>query len=372
MADTPSARPNTKSRQAAAISAVEGLVHAFLCGLSDARGQRTSQMLPSADHRMSVSTDVDVSLCDPDHAVVVEDGGFQSGTFRKSRLRLVRKNYRRLARLLGALDAVHRLNVLGRVATQRELFYRATAEAPNLFRQQTNMNEAILDAVGALQIGRPHLGVMTTERGLVAGAINFSISGTFAVGAASSVTGVAISEEMLCMDDCCIELKHAHCVLVVEKDTFFQHLLQGRLLASLPLVLVTGRGFPDVLTRRFLQRLRRLAPLLPHVYLGDYDPHGVLIFLKYRASCPSIRWLGMHLADVRDLPLEASLPLTQRDRALQASLLQHPSVVDDEDLTQQVRSMSQKFELEALHATHGADAIARDFVPQKILRRDWL
>mmetsp|Transcript_13702 Transcript_13702/g.30171 ORF Transcript_13702/g.30171 Transcript_13702/m.30171 type:complete len:97 (-) Transcript_13702:28-318(-) len=32
----------------------------------------------------------------------------------------------------------------------------------------------------------------------------------------------------------------AHCVLVLEKDSFFQHLMQGKLLDTLPLILVTG------------------------------------------------------------------------------------------------------------------------------------
>lgn len=326
-----------------------------------------------------------VVLSDPCHALVTEDGSFRAGSDRQRRLCFEPKNYWRLARLFGALDAVHRLNTAGRSATQRELFYRATAEAPSLFRVQDHMNKALLDAVGAVRIGRPHLGVITTEKGLVAGAVSFrdllsSSSATATCGAgahgasAHSVGGIAIGERMLRSDDCGIDIDvgAAHCVLVVEKDTFFQHLLQGRLLATLPLVLVTGRGIPDMLTRRLLQRLHRIAPKLPQVYLGDYDPYGVLIFLTYRASCPSLKWLGMHEADVRDLPQKASLALTPRDRAVRASLLRHPQVHSNEAFAAQVHGMVRKFELEALHAKHSPEEIARHVVPGKILRREWL
>ena len=59
--------------------------------------------------------------------------------------------------------------------------------------------------------------------------------------------------------------------MVVEKDTVFQHLLHSGLLQLYPLILVTGRGYPDLLTRRLLQKLQRIAPNLPQLYLGDFD-----------------------------------------------------------------------------------------------------
>ena len=60
-------------------------------------------------------------------------------------------------------------------------------------------------------------------------------------------------------------------VLVVEKDSVFQHVLHSGLLQLHPLILVTGRGYPDILTRRFLQKLQRIAPQLPQLYLGDFE-----------------------------------------------------------------------------------------------------
>nr|QDO16279.1 meiotic recombination protein SPO11 [Lingulodinium polyedra] len=358
------AAPHVASeRPRLAVAAVEALV------------LRAVRMLAGATRAACPPTAVAaLALSDPCHALVAEDGEFCTSTDRKRCLEFVPRSYRRLARLFGALDMVHQLNVSGRSATQRELFYRVAANGDgSLFSKQADMDRAIRDAVGALLIGRPHLGVLTSEKGLVAGALRFCDPCTSAASNATHGTsGVAISEAMLSDDATGLKVESAHCVLVVEKDSFFQHLLQGRLLASLPLVLITGRGYPDVLTRRLLQRLHRTAPHLPQVYLGDYDPHGVSIFLLYRASCPSLQWLGMHEADVRCLPAQASLPLTARDRALQASLLRRPEVRGNDSYASEVRSMSRKFELEAMHAAYSAEEIALHVVPEKILRRAWI
>eukprot|EP00929_Paragymnodinium_shiwhaense_P054079 TRINITY_DN27102_c0_g1_i1.p1 TRINITY_DN27102_c0_g1~~TRINITY_DN27102_c0_g1_i1.p1 ORF type:complete len:376 (-),score=82.91 TRINITY_DN27102_c0_g1_i1:683-1810(-) len=321
----------------------------------------------------------EVAIVSQGWTLVAEDGGFSAGTSRQQKLRLIPRNYRRLARFFAALDNVYRLNAgrrSARRATQRELFYRLVAEEPDLFKAQPDMDAAIRDVCGALQIGRPHLGVLTTEKGLVAGAIQIHGTGSDAASsAARSMGGLTISQAMLDLSDEAIDVSGAHFVLVVEKDTFFQHLLQGRLLASLPLILVTGRGYPDMLTRRLLQRLHRIAPQLRQAYLGDYDPHGVSIYLTYRRSCPFLRWLGMHAADVAHLPDEAALALTARDVALQQSLAEDLAVTRDEALAAEVaamRRLGRKFELEALHLAYGHEALAKQFVPEKLLKRAWL
>mmetsp|Transcript_6371 Transcript_6371/g.17116 ORF Transcript_6371/g.17116 Transcript_6371/m.17116 type:complete len:373 (-) Transcript_6371:94-1212(-) len=361
----PGSGTSVAERRQAATSGVEVLVLGVLRALSRAA---------RADLPPSARATAALSLSDPCHALVTEDGEFSASTEREQRVEFAPRNYRRLARIFAALDAVHRLSTSGRSATQRELYYRAAANGDgSLFRCQSDMDKAVRDAVGALRIGRPHLGVLASEKGLVAGAVAFR--DTQSPGRWSAVRGasaMAITEAMLGNGDDSIEVGSAHCVLVVEKDTFFQNLLQGHLLTCLPLVLVTGRGYPDLLTRRFLQRLQRTNPQLPQVYLGDYDPHGVSIFLIYLASCPSMRWLGMHEAHVRGLPEQAALPFTPRDHALRASLLKRPEVAGNEQFTAQVSAMDRKFELEALHASHGAEEIALHFVPEKILRRAWL
>eukprot|EP00930_Biecheleria_cincta_P056756 TRINITY_DN42817_c0_g1_i1.p1 TRINITY_DN42817_c0_g1~~TRINITY_DN42817_c0_g1_i1.p1 ORF type:complete len:384 (+),score=70.15 TRINITY_DN42817_c0_g1_i1:45-1154(+) len=357
------------SQPEVAVAAVEKLAYSMLkaiaAGAVGQQGETASLLLTKA--------------C---NGIVQEDGAFCARTDRQHRLGITREKAtgqhqrRRLTRLFAVLDAVHRLNTRKRKATQRELFYRLVSEGDgSLFKAQSDMEKALQDAIGALRIGRPQLGVLVAEKGLVAGEVVFHAAPGQALcsSAARGVSGSAISEAMLQGMDYKVQVNSlAQCVLVVEKDSFFQHLLQSGFLAVVPVVLVTGRGYPDLLTRRFLQLLHRLAPGLPQLYLGDYDPDGVAIFLLYHASCPQLRWLGLHLSDVQGLPTEASLSLTARDRSLQASLLCRPEVKNNSSWSHQVQAMSCKFELEALHAVCGEEGVARKFLPEKLVRRSWL
>ncbi|CAK0866504.1 unnamed protein product [Prorocentrum cordatum] len=152
---------------ASAAAAVERLVLRLVCDLAAAAA--VAEAAPGAG-----GVTVCVELADPTQARIVESGGFAARVDRKLTLEVSPQSSRRLARLLAALDAVHRLSLAGRAATQRELFYRATADGDGtLFPGQKVMNDRashrIRDAVGALGIGRPHLGVLTAERGLVSG-----------------------------------------------------------------------------------------------------------------------------------------------------------------------------------------------------------
>lgn len=343
-------------------------------GFSDKLGREAAWTRAEAKLRPE-PTPCSVFITEWCHAKVMEGGEFFAGTDRQRRLTFTPQNYHRLARLFIALDTIHKLNVRGRTATQRELFYRAAAEGDGgLFKQQIQMDSAMRDAVGLLRIGRSHLGVLTTEKGLVAGALRLRPGHGAEAGAAMrSGAGVAISEMLVGAKDEDLSIDPGvKCVLVVEKDTFFRHLLRGHLLAAIPMVLVTGRGYPDQLTRRLLQRLQRTAPELPQVYLGDFDPDGVNIYATYRSSCSSLKWLGLHHEDTLQFPPEVALPLTPRDEVLRVTLLRRMESIGDSACASQVRLMSKKFELEALHTVYGPDGVATRFLPEKLLRRGWI
>ena len=197
------------------------------------------------------------------------------------------------------------------------------------------------DAVGALRIGRPHLGVLTTEKGLLAGEISFSHDNSLSV-AAQGATGTCIGESMLDHRTRFHVGERAQIVLVVEKDTVFQHLLAEQALHNSATDPCDWKGLPGCFDQALLQKLHRVAPRLMQVYLGDFDPDGVAIYLVYHRSCSHLRWLGMHEPDVSKLPSGACLPLSKRDKALQQSLLRKADVQHVRGLAEQVQSMTCK------------------------------
>jgi len=356
------------------VFAVERLTHNVLRAVFDVvANANAEEECHKAGRRIKLGARLPAAilLTEPCHSLIQEDGDFSAAIDRQHRLALVSRNFRRIARLFAALDMVHRLNKVGRTATRRELFYRVVSEGGGLFSSQQIMDRAMRDAVGALRIGRPHLGILTTEKGLLAGEISFSHDNRSSV-AAQGATGTCIGESLLDDRTRFHVGERAQIVLVVEKDTVFQHLLQSKLFTALPLILVTGRGYPDILTRRFLQKLHRVAPRLMQVYLGDFDPDGVAIYLVYRRSCNHLRWLGMHEPDVSKLPSGACLPLSKRDKALQRSLLRKTDVQHVRGLAEQVQSMTCKAELEALHAAYADDGMALDYIAVKIRQRAWI
>ncbi|KAF9412322.1 hypothetical protein HW555_009160 [Spodoptera exigua] len=178
-------------------------------------------------------------------------------------------------------------------------------------------------------------------------------------------------------------------ILVVEKDAIFQKLLdEGALLRLGPVIIITGKGYPDVCTRQLVCRLcseLRLRALA----LVDADPHGYEIFLTYKygslsqshlsssLACSSLVMLGARHSDVMTLaPSEARLPLTDLDKRKITNLLKRPYLNNSqagacikEELTVMLSSGT-KAELEALAPT--AAALCDAYLPAKIIQGIYL
>ena len=70
-------------------------------------------------------------------------------------------------------------------------------------------------------------------------------------------------------------------ILVVEKDATFQHFINSRLIEKLPVIMITGKGFPDSNTREILKFMIEKL-LIPALVLVDCDPFGIEILCIYR------------------------------------------------------------------------------------------
>ncbi|CAD7923125.1 unnamed protein product [Amoebophrya sp. A25] len=278
----------------------------------------------------------------------------------------------RIARIFAVLNLVHEMILENRVCTQRELFYRLKAKdlQNGLFTQQLQMNKTLEDLVLLLRAPRASLGVVTTQKGLLAGARLTFDGRSFDVG---FPRGVPIGEDILKKN---IDLGyHPRLVLIVEKETVFFTLLDAELCKRFDILLVTGKGFPDVLTRRLLCKLERIYPLLPFCYLGDADPHGIHIFLSYKRVLPSLNYLGLHVSDMLAADASTNNPiiggksslggppsggytriqqgmkLSAKEKKILRNLKEENAVLNNNALHREVDRMLQaglKFEVEAL------------------------
>lgn len=187
-------------------------------------------------------------------------------------------------------------NMLSRniLCTKRELYYRDV----ELFGNQSNVNRALDTLCAMLNVQEFELGVLTSSKGLVAGDLVINIGDeridcTTPRAVPSNPSAITSLES------------NAEYVLIVEKDTVFQRLVNEKIFERMDarIVLITAKGFPDVNTRMLLKKIESDLEI-PIYIITDADPHGVEIMCTYKfgsfikihnaqnLAVPSIQWIG--------------------------------------------------------------------------------
>ncbi|KAJ7960923.1 meiotic recombination protein SPO11-1 [Quillaja saponaria] len=283
---------------------------------------------------------------------------------------------------------VHRLDVLLRVllivqqllhenkhGSKRDIYYMH----PSVFSDQSVVDRAINDICLLMQCSRHNLNVVSVGKGLVMGWIRFSEGRKIfdCINCPNSANPVPVYVE---------EVKDiisgAHYILVVEKESVFQRLANDQFCNKNRCIVLTGRGYPDIPTRRFLRLLiEKLC--LPAYCLVDCDPYGFDILTIYRFGSmkmaydakymrvPEIRWLGAFPSDSENysLPEQCLLPLTAEDkRKIEAMLLRCYLQREVTPWRLELKLMLQKgvkFEIEAL-SVHSLSFLSESYIPSKI------
>ncbi|ERN17750.1 hypothetical protein AMTRI_Chr10g2700 [Amborella trichopoda] len=282
----------------------------------------------------------------------------------------------RLDVLLRVLLITQKLLLEGKHASKRDIYYMH----PSIFiADQANVDRAISDTCILLHCSRHNLNVVSAGKGLVMGCLRFKESNRMfnCIRRPSVAYPVPVYVE---------EVKHimgfARYILVVEKETVFQRLANDKFCEMNRCIVITGRGYPDVPTRRFL-RLLIDELSLPVYCLVDCDPFGFDILLTYRFGSmqmaydakllriPEIRWLGIFSSDAEaiGLPRRCLLPLTHRDKKKAEALLQrcylHQQVPHWRLEIEKMLQREVKFEIEAL-SVFSISMLSEEHLPAKI------
>lgn len=108
------------------------------------------------------------------------------------------------------------------------------------------------------------------------------------------------------------------------------------LYASPPFIFISwltikqAKGYPDLITRSFLQLVNEINPQLPIFVLVDFDPDGLNIFRCYRygsgtvgqravSNNEGIRWLGIKTSHILELAATVYNPPTGVDELINSS-----------------------------------------------------
>uniref|UniRef100_H2ZJI6 DNA topoisomerase (ATP-hydrolyzing) n=1 Tax=Ciona savignyi TaxID=51511 RepID=H2ZJI6_CIOSA len=234
---------------------------------------------------------------------------------------------------LKLLSMIYKLLQSGQVATKRDLYY----EEPNLFSSQTVVDQIVDDISCMLNVPRRWLNVVATSKGLVAGNLSFLDPDGQLVDCSLSQSGVVIP--VLVDNIHNIKTKNAKFILVVEKDATFQRLIDQDFLASMPCIMVTAKGVPDVNTRIMIRKIWDHLQI-PVLGLMDPDPHGIEIMCVYRfgslsqshdvesLALPFMKWIGVFPSDITRLrlPEDVTLPLNEKDKSKCQDILTRPYI----------------------------------------------
>ncbi|GLU23915.1 hypothetical protein SLE2022_398890 [Rubroshorea leprosula] len=283
---------------------------------------------------------------------------------------------------------VHRIDVLLRVllivqqllqenrhGSKRDIYYMH----PLVFSEQSVVDRAINDICILMQCSRHNLNVVPVGNGLVMGWLRFLEAGKKfdCMNSPNTVHPIPVLVE-----DVKDIVSVAQYILVVEKESVFQRLANDQFCKTNRCIVITGRGYPDVPTRRFLQLLTEKLRL-PVYCLVDCDPYGFDILATYRFGSmqmaydakflrvPNIHWLGAFPSDSEkyDLPQHCLLPLTAEDkRKTEAMLLRcylHREVPSWRSELELMLQRGLKFEIEAL-SVHSLSFLSEVYLPSKI------
>lgn len=171
----------------------------------------------------------------------------------------------------------------------------------------------------------------------------------------------------------------AQFVLLVEKECTYRRLVNEKFHLNNNCLLVTGKGYPDLATRFFLQRLYQFTGLNVLV-LVDMDPYGIEILMTYAVGSisqsynpeqphiPSVKWIGIHPSDLFLVPHNCSMALTVKDVQKAKELMASSQVANWPDWREEISvllSQGQKVEIENLCGLV-------EYISTKLKQQKWL
>ncbi|KAK5656763.1 hypothetical protein OQA88_4311 [Cercophora sp. LCS_1] len=196
-----------------------------------------------------------------------------------------------------------------------------------LFTSQSIVDEMVDNLAFTLGVGREDLNIVATAKGLISGPIDlFMREGDMMRCGLPSKNGTLLppigSVEK-------VDFAETNWILVIEKEATFRTLVAAQYANSStggPGILITGKGYPDLATRRFLHTLHAMRPQINIFALVDFDPPGIAILRNFQygskrlkheenSTVPDIKWLGIRSSDLGSIFSQGAAPRLQESRA---------------------------------------------------------
>ncbi|KAK0161340.1 hypothetical protein PV327_009820 [Microctonus hyperodae] len=264
----------------------------------------------------------------------------------------------KMSRMMIILGQAYKNLISKQIQTKRSFYYELKGgDAAYLFKRPEIVDKNICHVANLLQCTTWDLGFIATSKGLVAGNLSFTFENGNKTNCCTP-NGVLIPQIATNNSGQIVEINYsAMSILIVEKESIFQKLLDDDCPRKLGVIIITGKGYPDVATRAFVKMLVDNISL-PVFILVDANPHGFEIMCVYKYGsinlwwennnliCPTINWIGFYPSELIGLHLPR-LPLTDDDKIKIRSLEKRSYINDNE--REELKIMQQgKAEIESV------------------------
>lgn len=180
-----------------------------------------------------------------------------------------------------------------KTTTKRDIYYQDVG----LFqRSQAYANELIECVSGSLNLSAEEdLKIFASQKGLMFGNVQLKCGPTLWDFHEPVLIPRVFDLEMAQPPDA---------IVVIEKEAVFKSFCEYIASLDLKLIAVTGKGFPDRLTKRFVESLGRMYPEVPMLAFMDSDVYGLSICKNYKygtsfdtMACPQMKYAGVFLLE---------------------------------------------------------------------------
>ncbi|XP_039953627.1 meiotic recombination protein W68 [Bactrocera tryoni] len=283
-------------------------------------------------------------------------------------------NFQRSSFCFYLLMEVHNLLLAGDKCSLRELFYKDPANNCKTI----NICNSLKDVCVLLRATPWNLGISASGKGLIAGSIRMLMINGDMIDCYTQTGAVLLPQDHNAINH--LETS-ASFVLIVEKDTIFSKFISQKIFETIgnDIILITGKGYPDLCTRHIVHRLS-FEHKLPIYALCDADPFGIEILLIYQFGsrkmpynisknliCPKMQWLGIHPSELNMFNF-SSASLNNYDNRKLENILRYnylkPAIRAELQIMQ---LLQKKVHIDELHCI-AQKFLINDYLPNKIKR----
>ncbi|CUM57216.1 uncharacterized protein AC631_03878 [Debaryomyces fabryi] len=270
---------------------------------------------------------------------------------------------RRFAAVIKVLKTMIVNLVQDRTTTKRDVYYQDVG----LFQKsQPFANELIECIVGSLGMcAEKDLKIFASQKGLIFGNMRFRRMGIECE--LDEPVLIPRTNELEAVDP-------PKGIVVIEKEAVFKSFCKYIQNIDVSLIAVTGKGFPDSLTKRFVGSLGETYPKVPIMAFMDSDVYGLSICKNYKYAknfdsvvCPKLTFAGVFLTEYAS----GWLDISARDWRMMSNfirdikLLQRP-VPEEQELNKWHRELTRGLVLFKKSEMNIVDSCPNEYILRKI------